>query len=231
MIIYAVTIVLITIIIANLGSYIYNNVYPPCDSVTEYFNSVRNLPDGATAGLGSIPSGTDMDYVGARRVETDDPNTIGLKSWNDVVSMPPDYTNASNHTDGFVAKPNNEEALGLYSSQQKNSSNLYSNAFDKNNLATAKHSDIKHKNDSDKNKSLFNAITQLFPVEQKSDTGQTKKGVSDFDNSQAALFEVEMEGLKAKNDHRNKNHTSVKPSGHISSVKKDGYSDRDPNAW
>jgi hypothetical protein len=80
MIVTAVVIILAVLIFANLALSIYNTVSPPCNNVEDYFRSARVLPDGRTASLGSIPSGTDIHYVGAKTVETSNPNVVGLKS-------------------------------------------------------------------------------------------------------------------------------------------------------
>jgi hypothetical protein len=83
MLLLAVTIVLILLVVGNIAARAMNATWDPCDSESEYFASARKLPDGRIAGLGSIPSGTDVRYVGAKTVSTGQPGVIGLKSRNE----------------------------------------------------------------------------------------------------------------------------------------------------
>jgi len=82
MIVQALIIILVILVIANFSVGFFNKVSPPCMDAAEYFDGGRRLPDGAVAGLGSIPTHTSFDYIGARRVPTGIPGTIGLTSWN-----------------------------------------------------------------------------------------------------------------------------------------------------
>lgn len=173
MISYAVIILLVILVLSNAGTYIYNKLSPPCDPLTEYFNQARRLPDGATTNLGSIPSGSDINYIGAQTVETSIPNVIGLKSKNKNVTTAPKPADTKN---------------------------------------------------------LKKAIDKMFESDEQ-ETSTTKQDITDFDGEKMANFEIEMEGIKASNSHRNNNKTSLKPSGHMKATQKDGYGDRDPDAW
>ena len=82
MIIQGLLIVLVILVIANFAVGFFNQVSPPCMDANEYFQGARRMPDGAAAGLGSIPTHTWQDYVGARRVATGIPGVIGLQSYN-----------------------------------------------------------------------------------------------------------------------------------------------------
>ncbi len=82
MIIQGLLIVLAVLIIANFGVGVLNRISPPCTDAIEYFQGAARMPDGVSAGLGSIPTHTWRDFVGARRVQTGDPNVIGLTSYN-----------------------------------------------------------------------------------------------------------------------------------------------------
>ena len=70
MLVKAIVVILILLILSNMILRSYNYIYPPCNSIDEYFNSARLLPDGISASLGSIPTGTDVKHVGMKRVET-----------------------------------------------------------------------------------------------------------------------------------------------------------------
>lgn len=178
MITYAVVILLIVLITANVANYAYNKLYPPCDSLTEYFKSARLLPDGSIAGLGSIPSGTDVNYVGAQTVAVDEPGVIGLKSRN---------------------------------------------------------SNLVNPNQPYKHDPLVSAVNEMFLLKPEQseghDGGQTKKDTTMYNNTNVAMFEMEMEGLKANNNHQNPNKITTKPSGHIYERQREGYCDRDTDKW
>jgi hypothetical protein len=65
MLVEAIVILLVIMLLSNVALRIYNQINPPCSNdVEEYFASARKLPDGISAGLGSIPSGTDVKHVG-----------------------------------------------------------------------------------------------------------------------------------------------------------------------
>lgn len=99
MVIQALLTVLVILVIANFAIGIYNQVDPPCMNANEYFQGATKLPDGAVSGLGSIPTHTDRDYVGAARVATGIPGTIGFKSHNQKNGYIGDTTDK---TDNYV---------------------------------------------------------------------------------------------------------------------------------
>lgn len=86
---YAILILLVILILANFGLHIFNTIVPPCEQVEEYFKSARMLPDGASASLGSIPTGSENHYIGARLVDIPGTDTPGLASRNEQVNMEP----------------------------------------------------------------------------------------------------------------------------------------------
>lgn len=82
----AIISLIVILVIANLVLVLYNYLYPPCETTYDYFKSARTLPDNLSSSLGSIPSGTDLNYIGAATVPTDDPNVIGLTSRLNTIS-------------------------------------------------------------------------------------------------------------------------------------------------
>jgi hypothetical protein len=62
MLVKGIIIVLVILLVANVGL----SAFKKCSPVDEYFSSAKRLPDGRLAALGSIPSGTDINYVGAK---------------------------------------------------------------------------------------------------------------------------------------------------------------------
>lgn len=171
----AIVVVLIILVIANVGLSVYNTTHPPCDDLDEYFTATKKLPDGMLIGLGSIPSGTDVHYVGAKTVSTGKPGVIGLRSRNKDLEKP--------------VVPHDSSSL------QK-------------------------------------AVNRMFDnMVAKQEDERTTKSRTDYDKGNSAMFEVEMEGLKAGNDHRNTDYRTTKPSGFMYEYNTDGYSERKPNDW
>jgi hypothetical protein len=144
---HGLIIVGLALLIVNLLIYIYLCLYPK--------RNIENmLPDGLSEDLGSVPSGTEIDYVGAKLTSR------GLQS----------------HLKALEGGPKI-------------------------------HSD----------KEFKKAINAIF--------GQYKPP----EKNKAGFFEEEMEGLKASNMEKNRN--SVQPSHYVKNLERDGYGDRDPNAW
>jgi len=170
----AVVVVLAILVLANVGLKLFNYLYPPCEKSRDYFESARILPDGAVASLASIPSGTDLHYVGARTVPTGIPGVIGLASRNPAVSSSPPPTPTEN-------------------------------------------------------KKLFAMVDTMFPSKsgRENQVGtKTKTSRNGYDGVKSAIFETEMEGLRADSSHRNTDMRTVKPSGLMNRTSRDGYSDR-----
>jgi len=84
---------------------------------------------------------------------------------------------------------------------------------------------------SNNNNTLSDVINKMFPLRNINNDGTNKKDISNYDGTNIAMFEVEMEGVIVNNSHRNNNSNSVKPSGHIYKVERDGYKDRSSNIW
>ncbi len=76
----ALVIILVIMIVSNFAVGIFNKMVPPCGDSSEYFQNASKLPDGAVMGLGSIPSHTGFDYVGAARLDAGG-GIIGLTSY------------------------------------------------------------------------------------------------------------------------------------------------------
>jgi hypothetical protein len=81
MIIQALSIVLVIMVVSNIAVGVLNKASSSCSDGKDYFQGARNMPDGAVAGLGSIPTHVGFDYVGAARVATGVPGVIGLTSY------------------------------------------------------------------------------------------------------------------------------------------------------
>jgi len=170
----AVISLLVILVIANVGLSAYNSMYPPCETSKDYFDSARTLPDGAIAGLGSIPSGTDLHYVGAATVATGQSGVIGLTNRLNTIVPPEPVVN----------------------------------------------------------KKLFDALENMFSGRSDEQTrdAQTKTKRNKYGaNGPSGIFEDEMEGLKANNDHVSADRVIMKPSGFVRTTKTDGYSERRPN--
>jgi hypothetical protein len=81
MIIQALIIVLVILIIGNFALGFFNALSPPCANYRDFFKNGAQLPDDAAQGLGSIPTHSGFNYVGAR-VVSDGRGGIGLTSHN-----------------------------------------------------------------------------------------------------------------------------------------------------
>lgn len=81
-----------------------------------------------------------------------------------------------------------------------------------------------------KNNKLFAAMEKMFSNKSHevaaSSSTRTKTASSAYDGVSSAIFEVEMEGLQADSSHRNTNTKTMKPSGFVKTVERDGYSNR-----
>jgi hypothetical protein len=168
MVIIAVIIILIILILSNIGLAIYNKLSQPCLDAKEYFANATKLPDGVSANLGSITSGTDKYYVGFRRVESGKPGVIGITSWNTG------YADPRNKNKEYFSKYNIDDDLDEIA--EINSNNY-----------TVKPSGI--------TKEASDAISAMFPAasQKKEDTTKVVKENMGY----YGQFEFEMEGIKA----------------------------------
>jgi hypothetical protein len=164
MFITAIIILIIILISANIGLKVFNNIYPPCESINDYFQSAKLLSDDLTYNLRTIPSTLrSSDYIGVQPVDPIIP----------VVNI--------------MTKPGSEP-----------------------------------------NKKLFDAVNAMFPANSQEETSTTKISNS-YNGSNAAVFELEMEGQRAYNKPKNQNNKDTTPTKSLRIFKNDGYKDRRPN--
>jgi len=197
MIIQSIVIILIILIISNVILGFYNRLYPPCFNAEEYFKGAKKMPDGVSADLGSIPSGTDRNYVGAARVDTGIPNVIGLKSWNAT------YVNPNISSSEDLINPVIQDA-------EEQDRMVYED-----NYLTIKPSKV--------SKEAYDAISAAFPVSSQSDGGETKKKTTKI-KGYTGEFEDNFEGIKASN-YTNQKTVSRQTSGFKHMAEIDGYQD------
>jgi hypothetical protein len=78
-------------------------------------------------------------------------------------------------------------------------------------------------------KKLYDAVSAMFPDHSGSNQrngANLTRSTSGYDGSRNAMFENEMEGLKADSSHRNTDRRTMKPSGFVGTMERDGYKDR-----
>lgn len=201
MIVAALVILLVVLVIANFGLGIFNRMSPPCNDAYEYFNAGRMLPDGVTAGLGSIQSGTDMNYVGAARFDTGVPGTIGLKSYN-ATYVDPNKSYAEGYINTSLKEVMDDEEHDAKQAQKQ------SKKAGKSEISTA----------------AYDAISAMFRASSQSNTLDAKdKQVTDTGKS-LSEFEVTMEGIAAKTHKPNQNVTAAHRNL-VHQTLRDGYED------
>lgn len=189
MILQGIVILLVLLVVANVLLTIFNKAYPPCQNVDEYFAAARKVPDGLPSSLGSIPSGTDKHYVGAKTVAVGIPGVVGLKSREEDYMTPGYLGDLGNMSDG-----NNYNEIGEASNDKP----------------------------ADKaDKSAYDAISAMFPASSQAQAG-TKKRMNGYNGSNLAMFETEMEGVRAKANPRNLMAHST-PSDLSRHMVRDGY--------
>ncbi len=169
MIVQALVIVLVVLIIANFAVGVFNRVSPPCINAEEYFQGAKRMPDGAVAGLGSIPTHTWSDYVGAARFSTGVPGTIGLTSY-------------SAQKNGYIG--DTKDSMEGYINPTINS------------MAEDDPSDCKDNTISDEASNAIDNVLQLGKKNKSKTDSQT--AVADKSGS-LSEFEVNMEGIMSKN--------------------------------
>jgi hypothetical protein len=197
MIVQSIVILLIILIISNIVLGFYNRLHPPCFNAEEYFNGARKMPDGVSSDLGSIPSGTDRNYVGAARVSTGIPGTIGLRSWNKS------YVNPNDSSSEDLVNPVIKDA----EEQDR--------MVCEDNYCTIKPSTV--------SKDAYDAISAAFPVSSQSDGGDTKKKMTKI-KGYTGEFEDNFEGIRASNYSTQKK-INRQSSGFKHMAETDGYQD------
>jgi hypothetical protein len=78
-------------------------------------------------------------------------------------------------------------------------------------------------------KKLYDVVNNMFPTRSYSkqhDGAALTKSIAGYKGTHNAMFETEMEGLKASSSHRNPDSRTMKPSGFVGETKRDGYKDR-----
>lgn len=169
MIVQGLIIVLIVLVVANFAVGIFNTVSPPCNDANEYFQGASRMPDGATAGLGSIPTHAGHDYVGAARFATGVPGTIGLTSY-------------ANQKNGYIG-------------DTRDVSEGYINPII-NELGSDDPSDCKDHQVGEAASNAIDAILQ--PGKKGKAKTESTTNISDKSGS-LSEFEVSMEGIMSKN--------------------------------
>ena len=116
------------------------------------------------------------------------------------------------------------EAKKIPNYRVKELSNIQNNNY-------CEHNNIKtySPNDSNNN-SIVNVVNKMFPL-RYTNSDNSNKIISNYNGTNIAMFEVEMEGVTTDNSHRNMNLNSIKPSGNIYRIERDGYKDRNTNIW
>jgi hypothetical protein len=176
MIVLAICVLLIILILANIAMSMFNAVYPPCNTLEEYFKSARVLPRGKLAGLDYAQSKIKAQYVG------NELDVIDAMGYDEVKA--------------------NKETF------QKNMENA-----------------LNQQEDATKS-SFYKAVNKIFKSSTP-DQGTTEKGISNFSGEQLAMFDLEMEGIATKSLPK-RNDTN---NGLVRIAERDGYGDRDPNAF
>lgn len=215
MIVQAVVILLVILIVANIGVGAYNQFYPPCFDADEYFKGSRDLPDGSIAELGSIPSGTDMKYVGARTVETDDPTVIGLKSWNSV------YGESVRNTG--IEHPifaDDEDEYGSTVVREVTKAKPRQRVQDTIDPITG--NIIPGKKVSADADDAYDAISAMYPTSSQL-SGNTSRKNTDA-GGKIVTFEEELEGVKTTPRSYTSSKNSGNPTVFRNSIERDGYS-------
>ncbi len=220
MIVLAILILILILIIASTAVTFFNKAYPPCAS-KDYFRSARLLPDGSSAGLGSIQSGTDVDYVGFKLTSTDSPNSIGLKSRNSDYNPIDDQDNDLDNNDSTdYVDPDRV----LY--KQKIKKRIDQQLQQKTEVTTASKMSYDDKLDSLADSVLSEYFTEENKTKKETQE-QNSQMVGKYKNQNIAMFEKIMEGVKAPNKMKKK-------SGNNLAAKQtatDGYHSMQPDKW
>jgi hypothetical protein len=215
MIVQATVILLVILIVANIGVGVYNQFYPPCFDADEYFKGARRLPDGAIAELGSIQSGTDRHYVGARIVETDDPTVIGIKSWNSV------YGETERHMG--MEHPifaEDDDEYGSTTVREVSKAKPRQRVADTIDPVTG--NIIPGKKVSQDKDDTYDAISAMYPTSSQL-SGTTSKSNTDI-GGKIVTFEEELEGVKTTPRSYVGSKKSSNPTAFRNSMERDGYS-------
>lgn len=214
MIVQATVILLVILIVANIGVGAYNQFYPPCFDADEYFKGARILPDGAIAELGSIQSGTDKHYIGARTVETDDPTVIGLKSWNSV------YGEAERQI-GMEHPIFEEEDDEFGSTTVREVSKPKPKQRIADSIDPITGNIIPGKKVSTDKDDAYDAISAMYPTSSQL-SGTTSKSNADM-GWKIVTFEDDMEGVKSTPRSYTGSNSASNPSVFRNTIERDGY--------
>lgn len=212
MVLQAVVILLIILIVANVGVGFYNRFYPPCFDAKEYFSKTRQLPDGAVASLGSIPSGNDVKYIGARLVSTGKNNVIGLTSWNNIYSENTDADLPDENHPIFDEVETDLETDTTEVSRakpKKSTSDSINPSTGTLNTARSKYKD-----------SAYDAISEMYPTasQQSSSTGKKNTDVG----GKLVTFEEELEGVPVQ-PRTYRTISNANPTIFHNATERDGY--------
>lgn len=202
MIAEAVVILLIILILANILLSIINYISPPYkNNISEYLQSAKMLPDGQLSSLGSIPSGTDVNYVGFK-LDSDKEGNYIVKSRNE------DYEKKEGIQSSYKSKyipykVSKDEDMEMLNNSFKPTNKLDKSAVD----AVSKALNIK-------------SVTQ--DVEERS---RTISKYGDNPKSQhLAMFDTEFEGISAQNRTPGRIGPIARSSEMSMKSERDGYS-------
>jgi hypothetical protein len=214
MIVQAIVIVLVILIVANIGLGFYNQMYPPCFDANEYFNGARKLPDGAIASLGSIPSGNDVKYIGARLVETDKSNVVGLKSWNSIYGENREGTEGMEHPI-FEEEEDEHGSTVVREVTRPKHKQMTNDSIDPHSGT------IKPGQGDPDDASAYDAVSAMYPTDSQRTSG-TMKRHTDI-GGKLVSFEEEMQGVNARPRAYQPGNSS-NPTQFRNAIERDGYS-------
>lgn len=151
--------ILVTILLsANVASFAYRKLHPPCDDLQDYFNSVKKMVQP----MNSLSSLTILRKKPVKSIETVEEDKESIK----VVS---------------------EKSV----------------------------------------ESFKKSLEKIFPTTRDSSTSNdTKKTSNNYQGTNNAMFEEEMEGIGANNSHRNVERKKIQTSGVIGRTLSNGYVSR-----
>ena len=212
MILLAIVILLVIIVLANIVLGIYNMLSPPCGDINEYFQGHKRLPDGSIAGLGSIPSGTDRNYVGLARTTTGIPGVIGLTNYS--------YSDPNGTGDDELRNPIFDEDIDGIKKIKSNNVDGSSELQKTRGVSRASKSTgitrINNSNNVSNTESFYNPFYGQVQNNQKN--------TQEYDGA-IAKFETEMEGIGAPIYQKNKSRN--RPSTFSRASEREGYQNDD----
>jgi hypothetical protein len=102
MYLYAIGTLIVLLLVAQLSAYIYNQMYPPCDSIDEYFNSAKKIPQNAVEAMKTID-------VHPEKYKSPPPPNRNATSYNTsdpVLSIIDNMFSSNNKNESEIEPPN-----------------------------------------------------------------------------------------------------------------------------